>query len=71
MNCDFDAAETWTHNMMVACMVYVTDEEIKGPINNVKKLDHIKQLLLQVMRGDDAFKGAKMNFPMTTSNHMC
>jgi hypothetical protein len=26
---------------------------------------------LQVMRGDDAFKGAKMNFPMTTSNHVC
>jgi hypothetical protein len=66
MNCDFDAAETRTHNMMVACMVYVTGEEIKGPINNVKKLDHIKQLLLQVIRGDDAFKGAKMNFPKTT-----
>lgn len=52
-------------------MVYVTDEEIKGPINNVKKLDHIKQLLLQVMRGDDDFKGVKMNFPKTTSNHVC
>ncbi len=71
MNCDFDAAETQTHNMMAACMVYVTDEEIKGQINNVKKLDHIKQLLLQVMRGDDALKGAKMNFPKTTSNHLC
>lgn len=71
MNCDFDATETQTHNMMVACMVYVTDEEIKGPINNVKKLDHIKQLLLQVMRGDDDFKEVKMNFPKTTSNHVC
>jgi hypothetical protein len=26
---------------------------------------------LQVMRGDDDFKGAEMNFPKTTSNHMC
>jgi hypothetical protein len=52
-------------------MVYVTDEEIKGPINNVKKLDHVKQLLLQVMRGDDDFKGVKMNFLKTTSNHEC
>jgi hypothetical protein len=57
--------------MMVACMVCVTDEEIKGPINNVKKLDHVKQLLFQVMRGDDDFKGVKMNFSKTTSNHVC
>jgi hypothetical protein len=26
---------------------------------------------LQGMRGDGDFKGVKMNFPKTTSNHVC
>ncbi|KAH9550001.1 hypothetical protein CY35_10G049700 [Sphagnum magellanicum] len=63
MNCNVNAAEIWTHNMRVACMVYVTDEETKGPIKNAKKLDRIKELLLQVMGGDDDRKGAKTDFP--------
>ncbi len=40
----------------------MTDEETKGPIKNAKKLDRIKELLLQVMGGDDDRKGAKTDF---------
>lgn len=53
MNCRVNAAEVWTHNRRVACVVYVTDEDTLGPIENVKKLDRIKEKLRNIMQGGD------------------
>jgi UTP:GlnB (protein PII) uridylyltransferase len=61
--CNVNAAEVWTHNLRVACVIYVTDEETSGPVANGNKLERIKNQLLQVMKsGDDEIRGAKTDF---------
>jgi len=53
MNCRVNAAEVWTHKRRVACVVYVTDEDTLGPIENVRKLERVKEKLLPIMQGYD------------------
>ncbi len=61
--CNVNAAEVWTHNLRVACVIYVTDEETPGPVANGNKLERIKNQLFQVMKsGDDEIRGAKTDF---------
>jgi predicted amino acid-binding ACT domain protein len=61
--CNVNAAEVWTHNLRVACVIYVTDEETAGPVANGSKLERIKNQLFQVMKsGDDEIRGAKTDF---------
>jgi hypothetical protein len=61
--CNVNAAEVWTHNLRVACVIYVTDEETPGPVANGNKLESIKNQLFQVMKsGDDEIRGAKTDF---------
>lgn len=54
MNCRVNAAEAWTHKRRVACVIYVTDEDTLGPIENVKKLDRILEKLKPIMQGYDS-----------------
>ncbi|CAK9879205.1 unnamed protein product [Sphagnum jensenii] len=61
--CNVNAAEVWTHNLRVACVIYVTDEETPGPVASGNKLENIKNQLFQVMKsGDDEIRGAKTDF---------
>lgn len=60
--CNVTAAEVWTHNLRVACVVYVTDEATLGPIEDYKKMEKIKEALMKVMRGSDDKLGAKTDF---------
>ncbi|XP_024534674.1 ACT domain-containing protein ACR3 [Selaginella moellendorffii] len=66
LGCNVVAAEVWTHNTRVACMVYVTDHEGHGgPVKDPTKLCHIKQMLGQVMKGDSLDgKTARTDFAM-------
>ena len=50
---DRPGAEVWTHKRRVACVVYVTDEDTLGPIENVRKLERVKEKLLPIMQGYD------------------
>jgi UTP:GlnB (protein PII) uridylyltransferase len=59
MNCRVIAAEVWTHNRRVACVFYVTDEDTLGPIENVRKLERIKEKLLPIMQGCEHGKVAR------------
>jgi UTP:GlnB (protein PII) uridylyltransferase len=60
--CNVNAAEVWTHNTRVACVVYVTDGVTGGPLKDKKKLDQIRDLLSSVMGGDGERRGAKTDF---------
>ncbi|KAH9537339.1 hypothetical protein CY35_16G047200 [Sphagnum magellanicum] len=60
--CNVNAAEVWTHNTRVACVVYVTDGVSGGPLKDKKKLDQIRDLLSSVMGGDGERRGAKTDF---------
>jgi UTP:GlnB (protein PII) uridylyltransferase len=59
--CNVNAAEVWTHNSRVACVVYVTDGESGGPVKDEKKLNSMRELLSNVMGSDGERRGAKTN----------
>jgi predicted amino acid-binding ACT domain protein len=71
MRCNIVAAELWTHNMRVACLLYVTDDEeaTKGPIKDREKLYRIKESLSNVLKGDKNSKGAKTGFACGAMTH--
>ncbi|KAJ7564519.1 hypothetical protein O6H91_02G020700 [Diphasiastrum complanatum] len=62
--CNVVAAEVWTHNMRVACVVYVTDELTGGPVEDANKLTRIKEQLSQVLRNDNDGKSGKTDFSL-------
>ncbi|KAJ7547521.1 hypothetical protein O6H91_08G089300 [Diphasiastrum complanatum] len=62
--CNVVAAEVWTHNMRVACVVYVTDEKTGGPVEEVSKLTRIKEQLSQVLRNDSDGNSGKTDFSL-------
>ncbi|XP_002990728.2 ACT domain-containing protein ACR3 isoform X1 [Selaginella moellendorffii] len=62
MTCNVVAAEVWTHNKRVACVVYVTDEATGCPIKDPEKLARMKEQLSQVLRGDDENRLATTDF---------
>ncbi|KAJ7564528.1 hypothetical protein O6H91_02G020800 [Diphasiastrum complanatum] len=68
MMCNVVAAEVWTHNMRVACMVYVTERLTGGPVEDVEKLARIKEQLSQVLKGDGDSKSGKTDFSMSLTH---
>lgn len=67
MKCNVVAAELWTHNARVACLIYVT-EAVGGPIQDQGKLDRIKELLCNVLKGDKDARGARTNFATSVTH---
>lgn len=59
MYCRVNAAEVWTHKRRVACVIYVTDEDTLGPIENVRKLERILEKLKPIMQGCDYERAAR------------
>lgn len=64
LKCNVVAAEVWTHNARVACVVYVTDEQTSAPIEDSQRLSAIKGQLCNVMKGNDDKRRVKMEFSM-------
>lgn len=60
LNCNVANAEIWTHNARAAAVVHVTDEFTRCAIKDPKRLLKIKELLCNVLRGNNDFKAAKM-----------
>ncbi|KAH7282697.1 hypothetical protein KP509_35G044100 [Ceratopteris richardii] len=63
-NCNIVAAEAWTHNTRAASVVYVTDHDTLGPINDNQKLTVMKEQLQNVLRGAEDCRGVKTNFSL-------
>ncbi|KAJ7529068.1 hypothetical protein O6H91_15G032700 [Diphasiastrum complanatum] len=62
LECNVVAAEVWTHNMRVACLVYITDQQTGGPLRDDDRLASIKKSLRQVLQGDDSQRLARTDF---------
>jgi predicted amino acid-binding ACT domain protein len=62
MGCNIVATDLWTHNMRVACILYVSDGATRGPIQDHNKLHKIKDSLSNVLRGDKDFRGVRTEF---------
>ncbi|XP_077229125.1 ACT domain-containing protein ACR6-like [Tasmannia lanceolata] len=60
LRCNVVSAEVWTHNDRAAAVVHVTDESTGCAIEDPKRLSMIKELLCNVLRGNNDMKTAKM-----------
>ncbi|KAG6720309.1 hypothetical protein I3842_03G053600 [Carya illinoinensis] len=60
LHCNVVNAEIWTHNARAAAVVHVTDDATGCAIKDPKRLLTIKELLCNVLKGDDDLKTANM-----------
>ncbi|XP_038989333.1 ACT domain-containing protein ACR6-like isoform X1 [Phoenix dactylifera] len=60
LNCNVVKAEVWTHNARAAAVVHVTDESSRGAIEDPRRLSTIRELLCNVLKGDNTSRTAKM-----------
>ncbi|KAL5581404.1 hypothetical protein UlMin_013846 [Ulmus minor] len=61
LNCNVVNAEIWTHNARAAAVVHVTDHTTNCAIKDPNRLSTIKELLCNVLRGNNDLKAAKMS----------
>lgn len=59
LKCNIVASEVWTHDARMAALVYVTDAETLGAIDDPERLDTVKRLLRHVLRGSRDKKTAR------------
>ncbi|KAI3953665.1 hypothetical protein MKW98_017489 [Papaver atlanticum] len=59
LKCNVVSAEVWTHNTRAAAVVRITDESSGSAITDPHRLLGIKQLLCNVLRGNNKIREAK------------
>ncbi|KAG6511001.1 hypothetical protein ZIOFF_029050 [Zingiber officinale] len=59
LKCNVVSAEVWTHNARAAAVMQVTDEETGSAITDPQRLSKIKQLLCNVLNGNNRHRRAK------------
>lgn len=69
LQCNVIAAEMWTHNTRVACVVYVNDSSTSGAVNDPSRLSAMEQRLKNVLGacGDDV-RGAHTSFSIGSTH---
>ncbi|KAJ8771902.1 hypothetical protein K2173_027079 [Erythroxylum novogranatense] len=60
LQCNVVNAEIWTHNARAAAVVHVTDDSTGSAIHDPKRLSTMKQLLCNVLKGNNDLKTAKL-----------
>ncbi|XP_043723703.1 ACT domain-containing protein ACR6-like [Telopea speciosissima] len=63
LHCHVVNAEIWTHNARAAAVVNIIDEATGCAIEDLKRLLTIKELLCNVLKGNNDLKAAKMTLP--------
>jgi UTP:GlnB (protein PII) uridylyltransferase len=66
LDCNVNAAEVWTHNLRVACVIYFTDSTTGCPIESRSRLSHIREQLSKVMKGDRDEQAARCKIEYAT-----
>ncbi|KAL5221099.1 hypothetical protein ABZP36_025812 [Zizania latifolia] len=70
LKCNIVASEVWTHDARMAALVYVTDAETLGAIDDQDRLDTVKRLLRHVLRGSSRDKkAARAAIPARVAAH--
>lgn len=59
LQCNVVNAEVWTHNTRAAAVMQVTDEATGKAISDPERLSRIKELLCNVLKGNNKTRGAK------------
>ncbi|KAM7264440.1 hypothetical protein ACFE04_002123 [Oxalis oulophora] len=68
LNCNVVNAEVWTHNTRAAAIMQVTDDQTNSAITDPERLNTIKKLLSNVLRGSNASRRAKTVVTHGTTN---
>lgn len=68
LRCNVVKGEVWTHNARAAAVVHVTDECTGYAIENPKRLTAIKELLCNVLRGNNDPRTAKMTVSLVDTH---
>ncbi|OMP09890.1 hypothetical protein COLO4_05036 [Corchorus olitorius] len=59
------AAEVWTHNRRIACVLYVNDDNTSGAVDDPNRLSIMEEQLKHILRGcEDDDKVARTSFSM-------
>ncbi|XP_057973442.1 ACT domain-containing protein ACR3 [Malania oleifera] len=65
LNLNVAAAEVWTHNKRIACVLYVKDENTSRAVDDPMRLSTMEEQLKNILRGcDDDEKVARTSFSM-------
>ncbi|KAK4802463.1 hypothetical protein SAY86_000666 [Trapa natans] len=64
------AAEVWTHNMRIACVLYVNDESTSHVVDDPNKLSDMEDQLRNILRGCDTGDNDRDNKVARTSFSM-
>ncbi|KAG6483633.1 hypothetical protein ZIOFF_060285 [Zingiber officinale] len=67
IKCNVVSAEVWTHNTRAAAIMQVSDE-MNSAITDPQRLSRIKQLLCNVLKGNNRHRGAKTAVSMGITN---
>ncbi|XP_042512788.1 ACT domain-containing protein ACR3-like [Macadamia integrifolia] len=63
LHCNVVAAEVWTHNMHVACVLYVNDDTTGRAVEDPIRLSAMEEQLKNILRGrEDDGKAARTSF---------
>ncbi|XP_068652178.1 ACT domain-containing protein ACR3-like [Aristolochia californica] len=69
LHCNVVGAEVWTHNMRVACVLYVNDDITCRAVDDPIRLLAMEEQLKNVLRGrGDDIKGARTSFSMGSTH---
>ncbi|KAJ4950272.1 hypothetical protein NE237_027104 [Protea cynaroides] len=65
LHCNVVAAEVWTHNMRVACVLYINDDTTCRAVEDPIRLSAMEEQLKNILRGrEDDEKAARTSFSM-------
>ncbi|KAF8411711.1 hypothetical protein HHK36_004269 [Tetracentron sinense] len=65
LHCNVVAAEVWTHNRRIACILYVNDDTTCRAVDDPNRLSVMEEQLKNILRGhDDDGKAARTSFSM-------
>lgn len=68
MQCNVVDAKMWTHNGRIASLLYLTDNETGCPIEDSEKLEMIKAMLRNVLKGDNDIRSAKTSVSLAVTH---
>lgn len=68
MQCNVVDAKMWTHNGRIASLLYLTDNETGCPVEDSEKLEMIKGMLRNVLKGDNDIRSAKTSVSLAVTH---
>lgn len=68
LKCDVVESKVWTHNGRIASQIYIKDYDTGSPIQDPWKIEEIKTLLRQVLRGDNDIHSAETSVSMSVTH---